>query len=1111
MLTLYYVSATFLQSWRISKICQKITEQLASQASIAFYALPTSSDDGFDASMATSELCANRQVAKVSEILWLHGNNRGCCVMPLQTLLTTPWISFPEAPGLQPFAFNEPSETLLRSLSLDKLGLIRLLIETDIQPSSDDVQQQDIVRIENYGKLIAWKIDSHLAVLIETDIEHFTKLLIDTFLQNHFLINDQLPLLRIESVKNDGAPQPYDKLSSHLRKPARSNESLKDDEWSKHLEDLRAVSVLANQATEYVYNKNKTEGKTGAIKPDLIPQEKRVSATTESKKSKESPKKINESPKKLQVDAKKSDNLEHLTKELSTKASPEKSRINKDTDKFIKTEQLAKTADKDANTTATTSTKDNANNSSPKSHQSPSKSRAKPTEIRKPAVIDTGRFKTVKFSNESSTSSAAVETQQEASELEKIAAAKLAEKTKSTFPATVETEKPESNASKVKEPAATIASTTQEMLKTEQTTIKPTLITAKPELTTAAAASSGSSTSAVKDNAKRPSLKRHKDSLTECKPLNVLVYAETSTAKESAVNTLKEILADNTYTIYPLTAQQVEQKHWLNTTALLVVCGTVPNTIGELFVDYFLRGGKVLSLCSDILHFILPTYRTAEVREHELVQFSYDKWQKVKMMHHIFCYQPSPVKKNFSTDSDDSAYTNSRKPALVCPPRSIELKDLKGVMHQLDVKVLGTEETWNTPSLLLASNKKSGGTAVFSQVHLEINPTEFETDESKYSILKQNDNIRHEIFADLLKNHLTLSVQGKTTTENGAGPKLIFKNAYFLGRHEAKFELLEKLKSSVDADNILTTPKLTMKFCGPDDKLPKVNSNILPILIHSCPEDFSTVDYFENLKTAYVGRLVIYAPIVNSSQHVISDLELTNGIVVIPRQQTDGMGRSNNQWLSPLGCAMFSIQLHINLDTPLGQRLPLIQHILGVAMINSLKNHPLYKVLNLGLKWPNDAYANGINKIGGLVVKTTLMGTNAIVNIGCAINLDNRKPTICLNDMIRDYNSANQQKLPSIKYEMLLALMFNEIERLIELVQTGEFETFYQLYYDLWLHSNQSITICDKDGAKKEAKVIGIDEYGYLKVQLTNGAVEVVQPDGNSFDMLKGLIIPKFY
>ncbi|XP_065355202.1 biotin--protein ligase isoform X2 [Calliphora vicina] len=1111
MLTLYYVSATFLQSWRISKICQKITEQLASQASIAFYALPTTSDDGFDASMATSELCANRQVAKVSEILWLHGNNRGCCVMPLQTLLTTPWISFPEAPGLQPFAFNEPSESLLRSLSLDKNGLIRLLIETEIQPSYDNVQQQDIVRIENYGKLLAWKIDSHLAVLIETDIEHFTKLLIDTFLQNHFLINDQLPLLRIESVKNDGAPQPYEKLSSHLRKPVRSNERLKLEDWSKHLEDLRAVSVLANQATEYVYNKHKTEGKTGVIKPDLIPQEKRAASAAESKKSKESPKKTESSPKKLQVDAKKIDNLEHITKELSSKSSPEKSKLSKDTDKFIKTEKLAMPA-KTADTTATTSATDNANSASPKSHQSPSKSRAKPTEIKKPGVIDSGRFKTAKLADTPSTSATAAET----SELEKIAAAKLAEKSKLKSPNSQDTDKTEikSNASQANEALIT-SSTSPETLKTEQksniiSTTVPVLaststnITAKSDLTAAAASASSSTPSAVKDNAKRPSLIRHKDSLTECKPLNVLVYAETSTAKESAVSTLKEILADNTYTIYPLTAQQVEQKHWLNTTALLVVCGTVPNTIGELFVDYFLRGGKVLSLCSDILHFILPTYRTAEVREHELVQFSYDKWQKVKMMHHIFCYQPSPVKKNFSTDSDDSAYTNSRKP-------SIELKDLKGDMHQLDVKVLGTEETWNTPSLLLANNTKSGGKAVFSQVHLEINPSEFEADESKFSILKQNDKIRHEIFADLLKNHLTLSVQGNKSTANGSEPKLVFKNAYFLGRHEAKFELLEKLKSSVNGDNVLTTPKLAMKFCGPDDKLPKVNSNILPILIHSCPEDFSTVDYFENLKTSYMGRLVIYAPIVNSSQHVISNLELTNGIAVIPRQQTDGMGRSNNQWLSPLGCAMFSIQLHITLDTPLGQRLPLIQHIVGAAMVNSLKNHPLYKVLNLGLKWPNDAYANGINKIGGLVVKTTLMGTNAIVNIGCAINLDNRKPTICINDMIRDYNSANQQKLPSIKYEMILALMFNEIERLVELVQTGDFESFYKLYYDLWLHSNQSISICDQDGSKKEAKVIGIDEYGYLKVKLTNGIVEVVQPDGNSFDMLKGLIIPKFY
>lgn len=53
--------------------------------------------------------------------------------------------------------------------------------------------------------------------------------------------------------------------------------------------------------------------------------------------------------------------------------------------------------------------------------------------------------------------------------------------------------------------------------------------------------------------------------------------------------------------------------------------------------------------------------------------------------------------------------------------------------------------------------------------------------------------------------------------------------------------------------------------------------------------------FLKNLVTSYVGRLVIYAPVINSSQYVISSLELTNGIVVIAREQTEGIGRSNNQ------------------------------------------------------------------------------------------------------------------------------------------------------------------------------------------------------------------------
>ncbi|XP_075145553.1 holocarboxylase synthetase-like protein isoform X2 [Haematobia irritans] len=1137
MLTLYYVSATFLQSWRINKICQKISEQLSQQATITFYSVPQNRDDGFYSRLATSELCQNRQIAKVTEILWLHDHYRGCSLMPLQFLHINNWISFPDAPNLLPFHFDKAPESLQRSLSLDKHGgLIRLLLETETTPSYEAaIMQKDVVRVENYGKLIAWKIDSHLAVLIETDIEHFTKLLIDTFLQNHFIINDHLPLLRIESVRNSGEPQPYTLLCSHLRKPIRNLEKCMPQEWEKHLEDLKSLCVLANQAIEYASTKTKNESNkltTVAIKPDLIPQEKRSESEVKSKD--------NESPKKP---------LKEINKAEEENKMGEVAKVVVDSpsvsENFIKAEQIPQTKTKETTTKiaqqaeVTKQTKDK--------NASPSKLKAKPTAIKKPGVPDAGRLKTAKASEN------LIEAEsKKSSELEKLAAAKVAERSKSKSPSkdneipkkaiTVATPSP--NVNTIQNPMSssnpngspiqtTIAQEQKEILEipdmagpietakvSDSLPIKDVLDKNSPQTSTSMANNdtpvklsetaaissgpSGSAASVLKDNAKRPSLKRHKDSIKECKPLNVLVYAETATARESAIIILKEILADNTYTIYPMTQQQVEQQQWLNTTALLCVCGSVVNSLGELFVDYFLHGGKVLSLCSDVLHFILPTYRTAEVRERELVQFSYDKWEKVKMMHHIFCYQPSPVKKNFSTDSDDSAHATNRKP-------SIELKDLKGHLHRLDVKVLGTEETWNTPSLLLAHNKKSGGSAVFSQVHLEINPSEFEADETKYSILKQNDKIRHEIFSDLLKNHLNLSVKSEKQNVNGSGPKCVFKKAYFLGKHEAKFELLDKLKDKCNADKaIAATSNLMIKFCGPDDKLPNVNSNILPILIHSCPEDFSTVDYFDNLKTRYVGRLVIYAPVISSSQHVVTDLELSNGIAVIPRQQTAGVGRSNNQWLSPLGCVMYSIQLHISLNSPLGSRLPLIQHIVGAAMVNTLKGHDLYKVLNIGIKWPNDAYANGVTKIGGLVIKTTIMGTNALVNIGCGINLDNSKPTICINDMIREYNHSNQKSLPLLKYEQYIALMFNEIEYLVELVQGGDFEKFYKIYYDLWLHGDQSISICDKDGSTKEAKVIGIDEYGFLQVKLANGLTETVHPDGNSFDILKGLIVPKF-
>lgn len=90
---------------------------------------------------------------------------------------------------------------------------------------------------------------------------------------------------------------------------------------------------------------------------------------------------------------------------------------------------------------------------------------------------------------------------------------------------------------------------------------------------------------------------------------------------------------------------------WLNQASLVVVSGSVPTTLIPRLLSYVLQSnGHLLCLCSDLLGVFLPIFRTAEVRPDELVTFSYSSWKHVRMMHHIFCYQPSPTPAKFSQD-----------------------------------------------------------------------------------------------------------------------------------------------------------------------------------------------------------------------------------------------------------------------------------------------------------------------------------------------------------------------------------------------------------------------------------------------------------------------------
>jgi biotin---protein ligase len=74
-----------------------------------------------------------------------------------------------------------------------------------------------------------------------------------------------------------------------------------------------------------------------------------------------------------------------------------------------------------------------------------------------------------------------------------------------------------------------------------------------------------------------------------------------------------------------------------------------------------------------------------------------------------------------------------------------------------------------------------------------------------------------------------------------------------------KFELLTSLKAQMTTPNVLKTPKYTLQFCGKGEKVPAAGEYMLPIQIHTCPDNFSTVEYFDVSTAISLSILLTYS------------------------------------------------------------------------------------------------------------------------------------------------------------------------------------------------------------------------------------------------------------
>ncbi|KAJ6919971.1 hypothetical protein NC651_013793 [Populus alba x Populus x berolinensis] len=270
-------------------------------------------------------------------------------------------------------------------------------------------------------------------------------------------------------------------------------------------------------------------------------------------------------------------------------------------------------------------------------------------------------------------------------------------------------------------------------------------------------------------------------------------------------------------------------------------------------------------------------------------------------------------------------------------------------------------------------------------------------------------------------------------------------------------------------------------------------------------ESFSLSRFMNSLSTNLFGRLLIWSPLLPSTHDLVSNNfgELPIGTVCIADVQYKGRGRSKNVWESPAGCLMFSFTIQME-D---GQVVPLLQYVVSLAVTEAIKDlcdKNGLPHIDVRIKWPNDLYLNGV-KVGGILCTSTYRSKKFNVSAGIGLNVDNEKPTTCLNAVLRELAGA----ACALRREDIVAAFLNKFEKLYGLFINGGFQTLEELYYKTWLHSGQRVIIQEKNGNKVLETVVtiqGLTPSGYLLAIGEDNQMCELHPDGNSFDFFKGLV-----
>ena len=164
--------------------------------------------------------------------------------------------------------------------------------------------------------------------------------------------------------------------------------------------------------------------------------------------------------------------------------------------------------------------------------------------------------------------------------------------------------------------------------------------------------------------------------------------------------------------------------------------------------------------------------------------------------------------------------------------------------------------------------------------------------------------------------------------------------------------------------------------------------------------------------------------------------------------------------------------------------------------------------MDISIKWPNDIYHHRNTKVGGIICQSHYNGRVFDVTIGIGINISNKKPTICMDEIA----SKLQKKEVALGRSTVLASFCNQFTEAINTFRVYGFEPFMKDYLNTWMHSDEEITVIsdDDESVRTNAIIRGIDCHtGMLQAEAANGEILSLYPDTHSLNLMDKLLYKK--